>query len=398
MNQPIKKKTSAWQGRVKKIQLLELFIPKYEDLMRLDGVSITSEIGVLLGASTQRTFERSLAKNYDGTPTIRQHQSQTSLLNRLMPSVQNAVNPSYLKWVNQLVQCKRDLKFEFMEWDGVRHAMPVDVVEHVRRTSDHWALLQRRMMHLYRDLDLARRLKPESEYFESSLQELCIEVKKDPLISQYWGAAELQHMQANRTIDSLHVARVLAFINALISQLGLVEAIYNDGNYRIAEFLALDRKTRVCKPGSVLLNHALQIFGYSSIDALLNDISIGGNARPPDRSTLMAWRAGKQFPTRDRLRAMCDLVPEERRKNIDSLPRIMREGALAWAARRINGILRTFGPRWQEIKPFLGEAPSFDAWLGIAVERWTTYWLDNPLPEVYLTPLPPLTPDATSTC
>lgn len=376
----VQNKNRAWRGKPKKLDLVCLFVPDFFSVRRLDGGAVVGDVGPVLGASGQRAMERMLA-SASRVVTPRQWRSQAALLKRLVRESPGSVNDEFAAWFEPVLESGADARFEppMLSWDVVRLARPNWVGETARRLQDHWALLQRRGQVLLADLDLDARLAAGDG--ASALRDVVAGIRSDPILLPYWSEASLVHVETTGTQAAIDQARAAACVQALVSQLGLVQALQEQARPDIDAMVELDSKRGWCNPGGVLLRAVREAFALPTLESLVAKLQTAG-CQGPDRSTLMAWSSGRQFPSS---KPWCNLV-EALRSPSDpeflNLPGPLRLGTLGWAARRVHSLQQIFGQYWSELTPFVGEAESFAAWLGPSVSRWHQHWVARPLPHV----------------
>lgn len=380
------KKNRAWRGKPKKLDLVCLFVPDFVSLRRLDCGSTVGDVGRVLGPAGQRAMERMLAST-SGDITSRQWKTQTNLLRRLVHEYPDSLNAKFVAWLEPLLDLGCEARFEqpILSWDLIRLAQPSWVGETERLLYDHWALLQQRGQILLESLDFGARLAGGNEV--SALRDLATGIRTDPLLLPYWSEAALEHIENSGTAAALDLARATAFVQGLVSQLGLVQALQDDAKPHIHAMLELDSERGFCNPGGVLLQAVREALKLPTVESLVEIVQSSG-CKGPDRSTLMAWSSGRQFPSKKLWCNMSEALRSPSDPEFRGLPGPLRRGTLGWAARRIHALRQTFGQHWAQLKPFVGEADSLAAWLGPSVDRWHHHWVANPLPLVELPMLP----------
>lgn len=376
----VQNKSRAWRGQPKKFDLVCLFVPDYFSVRRLDGGAFVGDVGPVLGPSGQRAMERMLA-SASRVVTQRQWRSQAALLRRLVRESPDSVNAEFATWFEPLLELGTDARLEppVLSWDMVRLARPDWVSETERRLQDHWALLQRHGLVLLAELDLDARLAAGDG--ARALRDLTAGIRADSILVPYWSEASLVHVETTGTQAAIDQARAAAFVQALVSQLGLVQALQGEARPGIDAMVELDRKRGWCNPGGVLLRAVREAFALPTLESLVAKLQTAG-CQGPDRSTLMAWSSGRQFPSSKLWSNLVEALRSPSDPKFLTLPGPLRLGTLGWAARRVHGLHQIFGQYWSELKPFVGEAESLAAWLGPSVSRWHQHWVLRPLPQL----------------
>lgn len=373
-------KSRAWRGQPKKFDLVCLFVPDCFSVRRLDGGAVVGDVGDVLGASGQRAMERMLS-SASRVVTPRQWRSQAALLKRLVREAPDSVNAEFAAWFGPLLELGSDARLEppMLSWDIVRLARPDWVGETERRLQDYWAMLQRRGQLLLAELDLDARLAAGDG--AGALRDVADGIRSDPILLPYWSEASLVHVETTGTQAAIDQARAAAFVQALVSQLGLVQALQEEARPDIDAMVELDRKRGWCNPGGALLLAVRRAFALPTLEALVARLQTAG-CQGPDRSTLMAWSSGRRFPSSKLWWNLVEALRSPSDPEFLTLPGPLRLGTLGWAARRVHGLHQNFGQYWSELKPFVGEAESFAAWLGPSVSRWHQHWVACPLPHI----------------
>lgn len=376
----VQNKNRAWRGQPKRFDLVCLFVPDYLSVRRLDGGAVVGNVGHALGPSSQRAMERMLA-SASGVVTQRQWRSQAALLKRLVRECPDSVNAEFAAWFGPLLELGSEARLEppMLSWDMVRLARPDWISETEMRLQDHWALLQRRGQVLLAELDLDARLAAGDGV--SALRDLAAGIRGDPILAPYWSEASLEHVETAGTKAAIDQARAAAFVQALVSQLGLVQALQEEARPGIDAMVELDRKRGWCNPGGALLQTVREAFALPTLESLLAKLQMAG-CQGPDRSTLMAWSSGRQFPSSKLWWNLVEALRSPSDPEFQNLPDPLRQGTLGWAARRVHGLRLIFGQYWSELRPFVGEAESLADWVGPSVRRWNQHWVARPLPHV----------------
>ncbi|MDR7299673.1 hypothetical protein J2X16_005043 [Pelomonas aquatica] len=379
-------KNRAWRGQPKKFDLVCLFVPDYFSVRRLDGGAVIGDVGHVLGPSGQRAMERMLS-SASGVVTKRQWRSQAALLKRLVRECPDSVSAEFAAWFGPQLDLGSEARLDppMLSWDMVRLARPDWVGETERRLQDHWALLQRRGQVLLAELDLDARLAAGDG--ADALRDVADGIRSDPILLPYWSEASLVHLETTGTQAAIDQARAAAFVQALVSQLGLVQALQEEARPDIDAMVELDRKRGWCNPGGALLRAVREAFALPTLESLVAKLQTAG-CRGPDRSTLMAWSSGRQFPSSKLWGNLIEALRSPSDPEFLNLPSPLRQGTLGWAARRVHGLHLIFGQCWSELKPFIGEAESLAGWLGPSVSRWHQHWVAQPLPHVEPPKLP----------
>lgn len=382
----VQNKNRAWRGQPKKFDLVCLFVPDYFSVRRLDGGAVIGDVGHVLGPSGQRAMERMLA-SASRVVTERQWRSQAALLKRLVREYPDSMNAEFAAWFGPMLELGSNARLEpsMLSWDMVRLARPDWVSETERRLQDHWALLQRRGQVLLAELDLDARLAAGDG--ARALRDLAADIRADPILVPYWSEASLEHVESSGTQAAIDLARAAAFVQALVSQLGLVQAFQAEARPDIDAMVELDRKRGWCNPGGVLLRAVREAFALPTLEALVAKLQTAG-CQGPDRSTVMAWSSGRQFPSSKLWSNLVEALRSPSDPEFHNLPDPLRQGTLGWTARRVHGLHLIFGQYWSEMRPFVGEAESLAAWLGPSVSRWHQHWVARPLPHVAPPELP----------
>lgn len=376
----VQNKSRAWRGQPKKFDLVCLFVPDCFSVRRLDGGAVVGNLGPVLGAAGQRAMERMLS-SASSMVTQRQWRSQAALLKRLVREAPDSVNAEFAEWFGSLLELGSDARLEppMLSWDMVRLARPGWVSETERRRQDHWALLQRRGQVLLAELDLDARLATGDG--AGALRDVAAGIRSDPILLPYWSEASLVHVETAGTQAAIDQARAAACVQALVSQLGLVQALQEEARPDIDAMVELDGKRGWCNPGGVLLQAVRRAFALPTLESLVAKLQTA-ECPGPDRSTLMAWSSGRQFPSSKLWWNLVEAMRSPSDPEFLTLPAHLRLGTLGWAARRVHGLHQIFGQYWSELKPFVGEAESLAAWLGPSVSRWHQHWVARPQPHV----------------
>ena len=286
-------------------------------------------------------MERMLA-SAAGEITARQWRSQAAMLKRLMREYPDSVNAQFAAWLEPLLELGAEARLEppILSWDMVRLARPAWVSATERRIQDHWALLQQRGNVLLAELDLDARLAAGDG--ASALRDLVVGIRSDPVLVPYWSEASLVHVETTGTQSAIDLARAAAFVQAMVSQLGLVQALQDEAKPIIDAMVEQDRKRGRCNPGSVLLRVVREAFALPTLESLVACVQTA-SSRGPDRSTLMAWSSGRQFPSAKLWWNLVEALRSPSDPDFRNLPEPLRQGTLGWAARRVHGLHHIFG-------------------------------------------------------